>query len=238
MVSNGEPHFGWTKDQLIIERLRDELRAKGNDLLDILLSPNGGESVVPFELGEAVASAVEWLIAEVGSLRRQVARWESGQRRKFLPVVESVPDGHQYAALLLRAQGTEGGEEHDDLLREAALRLKTISDAAAYLLAERAAERDVIEAAKAWREFVPATGPTVQHRAHAAAKLAAAVDALPQPVAAQCCDLHGRNCEPPSELCCWSCTEASHPEHRDGSVCSAPDLSRSQLVAEESTGGS
>jgi len=40
-----------------------------------------------------------------------------------------------------------------------------------------------------------------------------------------CCDLHGRNCEPPSELCCWDCTEATHPEHRDGSTCSHPDLS-------------
>ncbi|HEU4543315.1 MAG TPA: hypothetical protein VFR23_19450 [Jiangellaceae bacterium] len=28
-----------------------------------------------------------------------------------------------------------------------------------------------------------------------------------------CCDLHNRNCEPPSELCCWACTEANHPNH-------------------------
>lgn len=40
-----------------------------------------------------------------------------------------------------------------------------------------------------------------------------------------CCDLHGRNCEPPSELCCGSCTEAAHPGHQDGSACSNPDLS-------------
>lgn len=40
-----------------------------------------------------------------------------------------------------------------------------------------------------------------------------------------CCDLHGRICEPPSELCCKSCTEAAHPGHADGSACSAPDLS-------------
>lgn len=48
---------------------------------------------------------------------------------------------------------------------------------------------------------------------------------------AACCDLHGRNCEPPSELCCHNCTEASHDtwpiRHADGTVCSAPDLSRS-----------
>lgn len=43
---------------------------------------------------------------------------------------------------------------------------------------------------------------------------------------ARCCDLHNRNCEPPSELCCWTCTEAAHPDHRDGSACIAPDLSR------------
>lgn len=51
-------------------RLRDELRTKGNDLLDIrgLLSPNGGDRVVPFELGETVAPAVEWLIGRVARL--------------------------------------------------------------------------------------------------------------------------------------------------------------------------
>lgn len=26
----------------------------------------------------------------------------------------------------------------------------------------------------------------------------------------RCCDLHGRNCEPPSELCCYLCTEERH----------------------------
>ncbi len=40
-----------------------------------------------------------------------------------------------------------------------------------------------------------------------------------------CCDLHGRNCEPPSELCCEGCTETTHPGHADGSTCSNPDLS-------------
>jgi hypothetical protein len=41
-----------------------------------------------------------------------------------------------------------------------------------------------------------------------------------------CCDMHGRNCEPPSELCCRDCPEAAHDtfpiRHADGSVCSAP----------------
>lgn len=48
-----------------------------------------------------------------------------------------------------------------------------------------------------------------------------------------CCDLHGRTCEPPSELCCHRCTEAVHDtgdarrgwHRRDGSVCANPDLS-------------
>ena len=47
-----------------------------------------------------------------------------------------------------------------------------------------------------------------------------------------CCDLHGRNCEPPWELCCGGCTEDSHDAigfrtgtHADGTRCSRPDLS-------------
>ena len=56
------------------------------------------------------------------------------------------------------------------------------------------------------------------------------------PDAARCCDLHGRNCEPPSELCCENCTEARHAGwtddrgtqrfgHPRGEKCSSPDLS-------------
>lgn len=55
------------------------------------------------------------------------------------------------------------------------------------------------------------------------------VDEWPCPtvmaLGALCCDLHGRNCEPPSELCCSACTESAHPQHADGSACSNPDLS-------------
>ena len=51
-----------------------------------------------------------------------------------------------------------------------------------------------------------------------------------------CCDLHGRNCEPPSELCCGDCTEARHAcwadsngnwrhGHPPGEECSNPDMS-------------
>jgi hypothetical protein len=53
--------------------------------------------------------------------------------------------------------------------------------------------------------------------------------------AAQCCEYHGRNCEPPSELCCELCTEARHFTwtarlggrhygHPDGEMCSNPDM--------------
>jgi hypothetical protein len=48
---------------------------------------------------------------------------------------------------------------------------------------------------------------------------------------APCCDLHGRNCEPPSELCCERCTEARHPAHPRGQTCSAPDLAAQALAA-------
>ena len=30
------------------------------------------------------------------------------------------------------------------------------------------------------------------------------------PDADRCCDLHGRNCEPPGDLCCEECAEARH----------------------------
>ena len=53
--------------------------------------------------------------------------------------------------------------------------------------------------------------------------------------AAQCCEFHGRNCEPPGELCCELCTEARHCGwtdhggrtcygHPDGEMCSSPDM--------------
>jgi hypothetical protein len=55
------------------QRLRSELRDARNDLLDVrgLLSPNGGDSVLPddmADIGERVAPAVEWLIGEVERL--------------------------------------------------------------------------------------------------------------------------------------------------------------------------
>lgn len=35
----------------------------------------------------------------------------------------------------------------------------------------------------------------------------------------QCCPAHSATCEPPSELCCAACTEATHPDHPAGVRC-------------------
>lgn len=69
--------------------------------------------------------------------RRELERWRSGSLRKSWPKVESVPDGLRYAAELVRSQGTEGGDEHDELLRQAAIRLRDMNDAARVLVADR-----------------------------------------------------------------------------------------------------
>lgn len=68
--------------------------------------------------------------------------------------------------------------------------------------------------------------------------LAADVERAARP--AQCCDLHGRNCEPPGDLCCRECTEARHGfwtdergvrhlGHPRGEQCSNPILSGTGL---------
>lgn len=94
-----------------------------------------------------------WLHAEAVWQRdrdtAELARWRSGQRRRSWPVVESVPDGLTYAAALARAQGTEGGDEHDELLRQAAIRLRDMNDAARVLVADRERERS---SRQAWAE--------------------------------------------------------------------------------------
>lgn len=77
------------------------------------------------------------LTAEVERLQRDLAAWTSGRRRKAWPRIESVPDVVYLAAELARSQGTEGGEEHDRLLREASQRLKALHDTAQVLLADR-----------------------------------------------------------------------------------------------------
>jgi chromosome segregation ATPase len=82
--------------------------------------------------------------AERDRLAEKLARWESGQRRLSVPVIEAVPDGLRYAAELAReALGVE--EPLDQLMREAGMRLKALHDVAGQLLAEAVvnrAERD------------------------------------------------------------------------------------------------
>jgi hypothetical protein len=93
----------------------------------------------------ALVGEVETLRAEVERLTEELGRWTSGRRVKGLRTVESVPDGLHYAAELVRAQGTEGGLAHDDLLVAAGMRLKALDDASRQLLAEAVvlrAERD------------------------------------------------------------------------------------------------
>lgn len=90
---------------------------------------------------------------ELAEARAELERWRDGRRRKGLMTVESVPDAVHYAAALVRAQGTEGGEEHDTLLAEAGQRLKAISDAASHLLAEVVVLRDHAAAVEAERDL-------------------------------------------------------------------------------------
>lgn len=45
------------------------------------------------------------------------------------------------------------------------------------------------------------------------------VGGMVRPTVISCCDLHNQHCEPPSELCCRSCTEAEHPAHPHGVQC-------------------
>lgn len=64
-----------TTDRATIDRLRDELRAARNDLLNVrgLLSPNGGQDVTPVPLVPTVAPAVAWLVDELANVRAELA---------------------------------------------------------------------------------------------------------------------------------------------------------------------
>lgn len=73
-----------------------------------------------------------------------------------------------------------------------------------------------------------AAGQTVEENVRATAQ--AAVDSVRRsfsrnlrPGDILCCDSHNPHCEPPTELCCDQCTEASHDtfpiRHADGSTC-------------------
>lgn len=105
------------------------------------LLPEGNDTDIGRrEDAEFIAHAradVPWLCDEVERLASELAQWKCGRRRHVWPVVDSVPDGLHFAAELARAQGTEGGEDHDRLLREAAMRMKALRDTASMLLADR-----------------------------------------------------------------------------------------------------
>lgn len=100
-----------------------------------------------------------------------------------------------------------------------------------YLRVEVERLAPLVEAARAWRAGM--FDPVLDWADDREVALVAAVDALDR---WSCCDLHGRDCEPPSELCCHRCTEASHPDHTDGSICSAPDVSRLPTAERGGTG--
>jgi hypothetical protein len=127
------------RDPVTIDSVRASAIAGFKELRVQLLDALGLEDDHRTPLTGYVAT----LRAERDEARTDLARWESGQRRKGLPTIEAVPDGIQYAAALVRAQGTEGGEEHDNLLVDASQRLKGLHDAAGALLAEAVVLRAV-----------------------------------------------------------------------------------------------
>lgn len=76
--------------------------------------------------------------------------------------------------------------------------------------------------------FLADHGQTVEENVRAS--LQAVVDSVHQsftralrPDDMPCCNLHNERCEPPGDLCCHDCTEASHDtfpiRHADGSTC-------------------
>lgn len=97
---------------------------------------------------ERLAPMESVLAAEHAALEaaeEELKHWRSGNRRLAWPVIEAVPDGMHYAAELVRAQGTEGGDEHDALLRAAATRLRDLDLAAGPLLADRDRLRTIVD---------------------------------------------------------------------------------------------
>ena len=75
---HGEDSETITKLLARVERRRAELVALRNDALNMRgsLSPADGDRRVPFELGETLAPAVDWLIARVAELEARLAEFE------------------------------------------------------------------------------------------------------------------------------------------------------------------
>jgi hypothetical protein len=97
-----------------VQRLRSELRDKRNDLLDVrgLLSPNGGESVLPddmADIGKRVAPAVEWLIGEVRRLR-ELLPWGTATPPSWQQIAEAAV--RQRDTLRARIQHIHRRNEH------------------------------------------------------------------------------------------------------------------------------
>jgi hypothetical protein len=53
--------------------------------------------------------------------------------------------------------------------------------------------------------------------------------------AVRCCDLHNARCEPPSELCCGDCSEATHPNHPPDTPCVLRAHAREDPITDPST---
>lgn len=70
-----------------------------------------------------------------------------------------------------------------------------------------------------WEQNLPAGPPSVAVEPPAAPGASTATPEAAEAEFGACCDLHGRNCEPPSELCCEGCTEVRHPFHPPGVDC-------------------
>lgn len=132
-------------DERDCQALRDAV-AKAKELRDQNAELRKQARAALADEGWDKAMCDEYIAREHADLIAEVEHWRSGRRRKSWPVIKSVPDGVKYAALLARAQGTEGGDDHDRLLREAAQRLKALSDVAGVLLAERDRLRAAVSA--------------------------------------------------------------------------------------------
>lgn len=123
------------------DRTRERLTVEGRLLLWL-------HAEAAWHRDQLDSEALKWT-ETAGEHAEELERWRSGQRHKVMPVIKEAPDGITYAARLLRAQGTDGGGEHDELLRNAGARLAVLTDVARRLLVDR----DRVEASRqAWAE--------------------------------------------------------------------------------------
>lgn len=162
---------------------------------------------------------------EIESLRARLAQAEAQRDTAWLATSElhDLADRQEAALATARRDALNEAAEYFDTHHGDELAFHWDKDISAYL-------RMLARAAL----VVADTGEGLSKTS---AKPLVVADTQPSIDKAKCCDLHGRNCEPPSELCCDQCTEAHHgihgdppnfdtvSSHHDGSVCSNPDLS-------------